>query len=69
MTDLEPLSFVSYPYPTFHLLMPLYGAFAREGPLWVVAEMHSFLFVHLLGKEKSSKRRVARVALLINQAL
>ncbi len=23
--DLQPLSFVSYTYPTFHLLMPLYG--------------------------------------------
>eukprot|EP00955_Chlamydomonas_euryale_P104476 365569-Chlamydomonas_euryale.AAC.29 len=24
-SDLQPLSFVSFPYPTFHLLMPLYG--------------------------------------------
>lgn len=30
--QLRPLSFVSFPYPTFHMLMPLYGESPQE---WV----------------------------------
>lgn len=32
-TSLEPLTFASFTYPAFHLLMPLYGCRSWSGPI------------------------------------